>query len=71
METYPISLVLLDFVPTIAFLIGAYYLVRMTLMLRGTPCGRMAMAGAVLVFSGGFLKATWKLLYATQAGDYQ
>ena len=28
METYPLSLVLLDFVPTIAFLIGAYYLVR-------------------------------------------
>jgi hypothetical protein len=65
------SLVFLDFVPTIAFLIGAYYLVRITIMLRGTPCGRMAMAGAVLVFLGGFLKATWKLLYVTQVGDYQ
>lgn len=71
METYPLSIAILDFVPTIAFLVGAYYLVRITLMMRGSPCGRMAMAGSVLVFLGGFLKALWKLLYTTNVGDYQ
>lgn len=71
METYPLSLALFDFIPTIAFLVGAYFLVRITLMLRGSPCGRMAIAGSALVFLGGFLKALWKLLYAANVGDYQ
>jgi len=68
-ETYPLSLALYDFVPVTLFLIGAYFLVRIALMVRGTRCGRMAMAGALLIFLGGFLKAVWKLIYASGAGD--
>lgn len=71
METYPLSLALFDFIPTLAFLVGAFYLVRTGLICRGRPCGRMIMAGGLLVFLGGFFKATWKLLYTLQIADIQ
>ena len=71
METYPISLALFDFIPTLAFLTGAFYLVRTGVLCRGKPCGRMVMAGGLLVFLGGFFKATWKLLYTTGVADIQ
>ena len=71
METYPVSLALFDFIPTLAFLTGAFYLVRTGVLCRGKPCGRMVMAGGLLVFLGGFFKATWKLLYTTGVADIQ
>ena len=71
METYPVSLALFDFVPTLAFLIGAFFLVRISLLSRGRKCSRMVMAGTLFVFLGGFLKAAWKLLYATGTADIQ
>ena len=70
METYPVSLALFDFIPTLAFLTGAFYLVRTGVLCRGKPCGRMVMAGGLLVFLGGFFKATWKLLYTTGSRRY-
>ncbi len=69
MEAYPLSLALFDFVPVTLFLVGAFFLVRIAIQMRGSPCGRMAMAGSLLVFLGGFLKATWKLLYAAELAD--
>jgi len=60
---YTVGMAILDFVPNIAFLIGALFLVRTVRLTRGRPCSRMCMAGSLLVFSGGILKATWKLLY--------
>jgi hypothetical protein len=71
METYPISLAAFDFVPTLAFLIGGLYLVRIATLCRGKSAGWMAMAGVLLVFLGGFLKALWKLLVAIQLADIQ
>lgn len=71
METYPLSLAVFDSVPVTLFLVGAFFLVRVGVLLRGTPCSRMIMAGAVLIFLGGFLKATWKLLYAANVADVQ
>lgn len=68
-EIYPLSLALFDFVPTFAFLIGSFFLVRTSLICRGKPCGRMMMAGSLLVFLGGFFKAAWKLLYTVQIAD--
>jgi hypothetical protein len=68
---YSIGLALVDFIPNIAFLIGAFYLVKIIVMTRGKRCSRMVMAGALLVFLGGALKATWKLLYAAEVGDFQ
>lgn len=71
METYPISLAIFDFLPNIAFLIGAVFLVKTAFICRGTHCARMMMAGTLLVFLGGFLKAAWKLLYAANIADIQ
>jgi hypothetical protein len=71
METYPVSLALVDFLPNIAFLVGAYFLVKTARMCSGTHVGRMLMGGTLLVFLGGFLKATWKLLYAAEIADIQ
>jgi hypothetical protein len=71
MSTYPISLAVFDFIPTLAFLIGAFYLVRIGRICRGRPCARMLMAGGLLIFLGGFFKAVWKLLYAAGIADIQ
>jgi hypothetical protein len=70
-ESYPLALSLLDFVPNLAFLAGAYFLVALVLRERGRRCGRMAMAGSLLVFLGGFLKAVWKTLYTLNVADVQ
>jgi hypothetical protein len=66
---YTIGLALLDFLPIFAFLVGAYFLVRIVLLARGKPCARMMMAGTLLVFAGGFFKAGWKLLYTLEIAD--
>lgn len=70
-ESYSIGLALVDFVPNIAFLVGAYFLVRIAAMVKSIRCSRMVMAGAFLIALGGILKATWKLIYASGAGDYR
>jgi len=69
METYPLSLALFDFVPTIAFLIGAFYLVKTSLICRNKPNGRMLMAGTLLVFLGGFTKAFWKFMVSAEIAN--
>jgi hypothetical protein len=71
METYSLPLALLDYIPNLAFLVGSIYLVRTVLLARGKPCSRMCMAGSFLVFSGGILKATWKLIYTLGVADIQ
>ncbi len=68
-EDYPVTLALFDFLPTIAFLVGAYFLVKISLLNQGKPNSRMVMAGTLLVFLGGFTKALWKFLVAVDAGD--
>jgi len=70
-ETYPLALALFDFVPVAFFLIGAIFLVRTSIQMCGSRCGRLAIAGSLLIFSGGFLKAVWKLLFTIGVGDYQ
>jgi hypothetical protein len=71
METYPIALALLDFVPSIAFFIGAYFLVRSVWIARGQGLAWFCSGGAALVFAGGFLKALWKLLVSLNIADVQ
>jgi len=70
-EPYSIGLALVDFLPNIAFLVGAFFLVKIAALVKGTRCSRMVMAGAFLIALGGILKATWKLLYAANVGDFQ
>ncbi len=71
METYTLPLALLDYVPNIAFLVGALFLVRTMRLALGAPCSRVCMTGLLLIFSGGMLKATWKLIYTLGMADIQ
>lgn len=68
---YSLGLAVLDFVPIFAFLVGAYFLVKIAILHRGSACGKMMLAGTGLVFTGGFLKASWKLLYVLDIADIQ
>lgn len=70
-ETYPLALALFDFVPVAFFLIGAIFLVRISMHICGLHCGRLAILGSLLIFLGGFLKAIWKLLFTIGVGDFQ
>jgi hypothetical protein len=69
-ETYSLGLSLLDFVPNVAFVVGAYYLVRWARLtaLRFTVVSMVV--GASLVLLGGTSKAIWKLLYTFGVGDF-
>lgn len=68
-ENYSVPMALMDMLPNIAFLVGVYFLVKLAMRERGSKCGRMLMLGSLLVFLGGALKATWKLLVATNTAD--
>ena len=70
-DTYPLVLALYDFVPVAFFLIGAIFLVRISIRMCGIRCGRLAIAGSLLIFIGGLLKAIWKLLYTIGVGNFQ
>lgn len=62
-ETYNLALALQDYMPVILSAIGLHFVSRMA----GTThaqLGKMATAGWMLIFIGGFLKATWKLIMA-------
>jgi hypothetical protein len=68
-ETYSLGLSLLDFVPNLAFLVGACYLVRLVRLTSSTLSLVLMIAGSALVLLGGTLKALWKLLYTLGIGD--
>jgi hypothetical protein len=70
-EIYSLELALIDFIPNLAFLLGAFFLVRTVLLVRGKPCSRMCMAGAFLIFAGGLLKASWKLILTLDIANIQ
>ena len=67
----PLGLSLLDFVPNLAFLAGAYFLVRLLLLRNRSFSMFVMIAGSSLVFLGGTSKAIWKLLYTIGIGDNQ
>lgn len=70
-QTYTLGLSLLDFVPNLAFLVNAYFLVKLV-RLKNRPFQLTAMiTGSSLVVLGGTLKAVWKLLYTLGVGDFQ
>ncbi|MFN2292403.1 MAG: hypothetical protein ACK2UC_14520 [Anaerolineae bacterium] len=66
---YSIELCLLDFVPNLAFLVGALFLVQTARIARVRRCAWLMLSGTLLIFLGGTLKAIWKLLYTTGAAD--
>jgi hypothetical protein len=69
-ETYTLSLSLLDFIPNLAFLTGAYYLIKIVQLKNRSFFFYAAIVGSLLVFLGGTLKAIWKLLVTVGVGDF-
>ena len=65
---YSIPLALEDFVPVILSVIGLIYLARMISKMDITY-KTLAYAGVILVASGGFAKAIWKLIYAVSDAE--
>ena len=68
-EQYSLELSLFDFVPNLAFLVGAFFLVRSAHLARGRRCAWLVAGGSLLIVLGGTLKATWKLLCTIGVGD--
>jgi hypothetical protein len=59
-----IALAFFDFVPVIAFLIGGWFLARLTRLKCRPLCAKLMWIGVILIFIGGFTKALSKLLWA-------
>jgi hypothetical protein len=62
-QSYTLELALFNFIPNIAFLIGAYFLVQTTSKVCAKPCKWLTLIGSLLIVLAGVLKATWKLLF--------
>jgi hypothetical protein len=61
MERYTLSLALFDYLPVIAGGIGMYFVCRYC-SIMGRQTGKWVIVVPLIVFSGGFLKATWKTI---------
>ncbi len=68
-ETYTLGLALLDYIPSLAFVTGAWFLVRFAYLIRGKFSAQLMAIGSGMVFLGGLLKATWKLLLSIHIAD--
>jgi hypothetical protein len=68
-EQYSIGLCLLDFIPNIAFIIGGIFLFLLARNTQGNKTAILMLSGAILIFTGGTLKALWKLLYTLGIAD--
>lgn len=69
MDEYPLMLSLVDFIPNIAFIAGIFYLLKFIKIKPDRKIYNLLFIGGMLVFSGGMLKALWKLLYTMKIAD--
>jgi hypothetical protein len=69
--TYSLSIAIFDFVPVFCFLIGALFLSRLFLLIRNNIYGWLTIFGGILIFLGGALQASWKLLMSLQIANLQ
>lgn len=71
MYNFTVPMALMDYIPVAFFGIAAV-LLQMDLYskMRKDACALFA-AGTINIFAAGFLKATWKLLYAAGICDFQ
>ncbi len=68
METYTLSLALVDFLPVLFAAIGLYFIVQMVAHVNSHQ-GRVAAVGVLLTVAGGLSKASWKLVMALSQGQ--
>lgn len=66
-----VPMALVDYIPVIFFGIAAVTLLRDLHSRMAKGMYAMLSAGTINIFAAGFLKATWKLLYASGICDFQ
>ena len=71
MYDFTISMALVDYIPVLFFAVSAILLISNLYSKMSKYIFAMLAAGTFYVFSAGFLKATWKLLYAAGVCDFQ
>lgn len=65
MQNYSVGVALFDFLPVLISALGLHFLAR-AIATRHPPLATVARAAALLIPFGGFCKASWKLIVATQ-----
>ena len=71
MHDFSVTMGLMDFVPVAFFAVTAVILLRDLYSKMNRTAYTLLAAGAVDVFTAGFCKALWKLLYAANICDFQ
>jgi hypothetical protein len=70
-ETYSLGMALFDFTPVVFFLMGGLYLAKIVFSSLQKCLGWIFISSVLLIFLGGALQATWKLLYCLNICDIQ
>ncbi len=70
MKQFSVPMALVDYIPVALLMLAAGILIRDLNKKMSRPSFIMFAAGVSLVGCAGFLKATYKLLYALNAGDF-
>ena len=70
MYNFTIPMALMDYIPVICFGVVAVLLQRDLYGKMGKGAFALFAAGTINIFAAGFLKATWKLLYAAGICDF-
>ena len=70
MKQFSVPMALVDYIPVLLFLLAADRLIRDLKNKMGKAAHIMFATGSFLVVCAGFLKASYKLLYALNVGDF-
>lgn len=65
-----VTMALVDCVPVVLFMVAAVILQRDLYDQLPKGAYSLVAAGSIMAFLGGFMKALWKILYATGVADY-
>lgn len=68
---FPVGMAIFDFLPNIAFMIGAFFIIKITAVSINRNYMYIAITGSLLITIGGLLKALWKLIYFVNAVDIE
>lgn len=71
MKDFSVSMALVDYIPVILFLLGALILISDLYNKMSKVSFALFSCGVIDVFAAGALKATYKLLYASGACDFE
>jgi hypothetical protein len=70
-ETYSLGMALFDFTPVVFFLVGGLFLAKIVFSSLQKYLGWVFISSVLLIFFGGALQATWKLLFCLNICDIQ